>query len=495
MRFDPHLNDPWRLTALDVSRLVRGRRVSATEVTRSVLERLDAVNPALNAVVAEMPDEALREARRVDDAIARGESPGILAGVPVTVKVNVDQAGHATTNGLRLQRDLVARADSPVVANLRKAGAVIVGRTNAPAFSLRWFTRNSLHGHTLNPRGRGLTPGGSSGGAAAAVAAGIGAVAHGTDIGGSIRYPAYACGVHGLRPTLGRVPACNLSAPDRHLGAQLMAVSGPIARSVADLEIALEAMAAEDPRDPWWTPAPLARPRPPRRAALVVEPDGLKTAPEVARALRDAAARLESAGWSVAEVECPGLREPARLQAALWMSEFRRVGGVEAIDREGDPDASFVYRQLDALCPEQDVNSFLDVLKTRVTLMRAWQQFLAEYPLMLCPVSAEPPFSDLLDVESELAFKRVVKAQLTQVGLPFLGLPALAVGVGMADGTPLGVQLVAARYREDVLIDAGKTIEAGGAPPSPIDPVPSRKPTSAQAPTATVVESSPRGRP
>src|SRR5690606_17503647 len=147
-----------------------------------------------NAVVREMPEEALAAARAIDAAIARGDDPGPLAGVPVTTKENVDQQGFATTNGLRLQRDLVAREDSPVVANLRRAGAVIVGRTNTPAFSLRWFTRNSLRGHTLNPRNRAITPGGSSGGAAAAVASGIGAIGHGTDIGGSIRYPAYACG-------------------------------------------------------------------------------------------------------------------------------------------------------------------------------------------------------------------------------------------------------------------------------------------------------------
>ncbi len=123
------------------------------------------------------------------------------------LKVNVDQKGFATTNGVKLQRDLIAAVDSPVVANLRKAGAILLGRTNCPAFSFRWFTTNLLHGDTKNPRDPGITPGGSSGGAGAAVAAGIGHIAHGTDIAGSIRYPAYACGVHGLRPTLGRIPA------------------------------------------------------------------------------------------------------------------------------------------------------------------------------------------------------------------------------------------------------------------------------------------------
>ena len=137
-----------------------------------------------------------------------------------------------------------------MISNLEKSGAIIIGRTNTPAFSLRWFTRNTLHGHTLNPINKNITPGGSSGGAAAAVAAGIGSIGHGTDIAGSIRYPAYACGVHGLRPSLGRVPAHNFSGPDRFIGGQLMAVSGPIARSIEDLKVSFNAMSRPDSFDP-----------------------------------------------------------------------------------------------------------------------------------------------------------------------------------------------------------------------------------------------------
>ena len=206
----------WQESAATLARRVRDRDSSAVEIAEAALARLDSVNPAINAVVAEFPDEALAAARAIDASVARGDDPGPLCGVPVTVKVNTDQKGHATTNGCRRQCDLVSAEDNPVVANLRKAGAVIIGRTNTPAFSLRWFTRNSLHGHTRNPRNPNLTPGGSSGGAAAAVTAGIGAIGHGTDIAGSIRYPAYACGVHGLRPTLGRVPATNFTAPGPH---------------------------------------------------------------------------------------------------------------------------------------------------------------------------------------------------------------------------------------------------------------------------------------
>src|SRR3984957_4529365 len=253
------MEDLWRLSAAELAGLIRSKKVSAKEAAVAALARLDAVNPSINAVVDHRPAEVLAQAAAVDAVIARGEDAGPLAGVPVTVKVNIDQQGFANTNGLKLQRDIVARSNSPVVDNLRRAGAVIVGRTNCPAFSYRWFTTNLLHGDTKNPRDPGITPGGSSGGASAAVAAGIGAIAHGTDIAGSIRYPAYACGVHGLRPTGGRVAAFNASLPERPIGPQISAVSGPLARTIGDVRIALAAMSARAGRDPWWAPAPLGR--------------------------------------------------------------------------------------------------------------------------------------------------------------------------------------------------------------------------------------------
>src|SRR5438128_218910 len=287
------MQELWRLSAADLAVLIKQKKVSAKEAAAAALARLDAVNPKINAVVDHKPADVLAQAEGVDAAIGRGEDTGILGGVPVTVKVNIDQEGFATTNGLKIQRDAIAKSNSPVIDNLRKAGAVILGRTNCPAFSYRWFTTNLIHGDTRNPRDAGLTPGGSSGGAGAAVAAGIGHIAHGTDIAGSIRYPAYACGVHGLRPTIGRVAAFNAALPERTIGPQITAVSGPLARTIGDLRIALAAMSAPDVRDPWWVPAPLEGQARPRRAALCLRPDGLEIVPEVAAAVTDAAKRLE----------------------------------------------------------------------------------------------------------------------------------------------------------------------------------------------------------
>ena len=238
------MTELWRLSATHLADRIRRRDVSAREAAQAALDRMDQVNPRINAVVEHRPADVLAQADAVDQIIARNGDAGPLGGVPVTVKINTDQAGYVTSNGVTLQRNQLAATNSPVVENLCRAGAVILGRTNAPAFSLRWFTDNRLHGATRNPRDPALTPGGSSGGAAAAAAAGIGHLAHGTDIGGSIRYPAYACGVHGLRPTLGRVPAFNASGPERGIGPQLMAVSGPISRTIADLRLGLAAMAA-----------------------------------------------------------------------------------------------------------------------------------------------------------------------------------------------------------------------------------------------------------
>lgn len=452
--------DLWALTATQTVEMIRNGKTSAREVTQAALGRMDAVNPAINAVVARDDAAALQAADVVDSAIAMGHDAGPMAGVPVTIKENVDQEGFVTTNGLRIQKDLMADADNPVVANMRRAGAVIIGRTNTPAFSLRWFTRNALHGHTLNPHNAGITPGGSSGGAASATAAGIGAVGHGTDIGGSIRYPAYACGLQGIRPTLGRVAAWNPSSPDRHIGAQLMAVSGPHARSVADLRLSLAVMAAPNVDDPWYSPVPLAGPDYPRRAALCVAPEGMNTHPLVEKALRHAAAALKDAGWDVAEVDCPPLREPARRQAQLWLAEMAH-GAADAFTRENDADASHVLTEMRKLTPLPDLGEVLNALQARVGFLRDWQRFLTEHPVLICPISAEPPFPDLLDLDD---FPRVMEAQLTQVGLPLMGLPGMSVFTGFETGeaghTPMGVQLIGARYREDIMLDAAEVIEA-----------------------------------
>ena len=201
------MTELWHFPTSEVTRLIRSGKVSTREVADAALQRLDSVNPRINAIVECRPDLVREQADHVDGLLAQGKDPGPLAGVPVTLKINIDQAGFATTDGSRVRKDWVAKSNSPVVDNLVRSGAVLLGRSNSPTFALRWFTSNVLYGSTRNPRDPLLTPGGSGGGGAAALAAGIGHIAIGTDGGGSVRYPAYAGGVHGIRPSLGRVPA------------------------------------------------------------------------------------------------------------------------------------------------------------------------------------------------------------------------------------------------------------------------------------------------
>src|SRR6266852_5195439 len=425
------MDDLWRLSAKDLAALIASKKVSAKEAATSALARLDAVNPKINAVVDHRPDEVLKQAASIDAAIARGEDVGALAGVPVTVKANIDQEGFATTNGLKLLRDAIAKSNSPVIDNLRKAGAVILGRTNCPAFSYRWFTTNLVHGDTRNPRDPGITPGGSSGGAGAAVAAAIGHIAHGTDIAGSIRYPAYACGVNGLRPTLGRVAAFNPDLPERSIGPQIEAVSGPLARTIKDLRLALAAMSGKDVRDPWWVPAPLEGPPMPKRAALCLRPDGLETVAEVKAAVADAGKRLERAGWVVEEIEdTPPLREAADLQTKLWLGDGFEAQ-LEAAEREGDPGALACLRGNRAKVFPFDAAAYSKALTRRATLAREWLAFFETYSVLLMPVSAELPFPDGLDLRDDASFTRVWRAQLPQIAIPFMGLPALTVSTGL----------------------------------------------------------------
>ena len=440
------------------------------EAATAALARLDAVNPKINAVVDHKPSEVLAQASAIDAAIGRGEDAGPLAGVPITVKVNIDQIGFATTNGLKLQREAIAKTNSPVIDNLRKAGAVILGRTNCPAFSYRWFTTNLVHGDTKNPRDPGITPGGSSGGAGAAVAAGIGHIAHGTDIAGSIRYPAYACGVHGLRPTVGRVAAFNAALPERPIGPQMSAVSGPLARTIGDLRIALAAMSGKDFRAPWWVPAPLEGPVMPKRVAMCLNPDGLDPVPEVRAAVADAGKRLARAGWTVEEIaDTPPLREPADLQTKLWLGDGYEAQ-LEMAEREGDPGALACLRGNRAKVFPFDGPALSKALTRRLTLTRQWLELFETYAVLLMPVSGELPFPDQLDRKDDASFARVWHAQMAQIAIPFMGLPALTVSTALMGRIPVGVQIVSGRYREDLCLAAGEAIEAGGTPSAVIDP-------------------------
>ena len=467
--------EPWTWSAEQIRRATGAGAISAQEVTRSCLGRIEAVNPTLNALVEVFAEEALAAAAEADDRRAAGEELGALHGVPVAVKVNSDQRGHATTNGIAAFKDAVAEEDSPQVSALRRAGAVIVGRSNTPAFSYRWFTDNDLHGRTLNPWDAARTPGGSSGGASAAVASGMVPIAHGNDIGGSVRYPAYACGVVGLRPTVGRVPG--LYGPpgvDPALSVQLMLVQGPLARSVGDVGLALEAMSAFDSRDPFAvpgdpSPAPVAGPT---RVGFVRAPSGPNDAP-VDEALDAAARWLGDAGYVVEEVELPLLEEARRLWWLLAMEEFRQIMPlVREVGDAGMNRAAELYYEVAAEWwgPAPSLADYMNGYARRGSLVRMLGVFMERYPLVLLPVSGERPFEQDADLQGVDRTRQVMAAQASMMAIPMLGFPAMSVPTGAPDGVPSGVQLLGRRFDEAGVLAAADVIEARAGTFTPIDP-------------------------
>lgn len=465
-------DDLWRLEASELVRLIRLARVSSREATESCLARLDAVNPAINAVVRVLTEEALAAADAADRARAQGDILGPLHGVPVTTKINTDQAGCPTDNGVLAYRDNYVSEDSPVVANLKRAGAVIIGRTNAPAFSMRAFTDNALHGRTLNPRDPALSAGGSSGGAGAAVAVGIGAIAQGNDIAGSVRIPAFYNGVVGLRVSLGRIPSYNPSQPVAPIGARLMAVEGPLARSVRDARLALMVMAQGDPRDTRWADAPLAGPSVPRpiRVALVAHNPGGFTHPAQAEAVRQAGRHLAAAGYAVEDVAPPDLDDIIATWHRIQSTDVLRVLA-PLMEEFGDEDARISMRLWLELAPPTDLDGVLTALAQRDLFLWRWLAFMQSYPLVVMPTAGDlgPPHN--LDTTREGQARMLDSIRVGLISSA-LGIPALAVPVGHHGRLRPGVQILAPRFREDLCLDAGEVIEAAEGVVTPIDPLP-----------------------
>jgi amidase len=230
-------------------------------------------------------------------------------------------------------------------------------------------------------------------------------------------------------------------------------------------------MSARDARDPWWVPAPLQGSDVPKRAALCLDPDGIQTTAEVKAAVADAGKRLERAGWVVEAIETtPPLREAAELQTKLWLGDGYEAQ-LETAEREGDPAALACLRGNKPKVYPFDATMLSKVLTRRATLTREWLLFFERYAVLLMPVSAELPFPDGLDLRDDASFARVWRAQVPQIAIPFMGLPALTVSTGLVGRVPVGVQLVSSRYREDLCLLAGEAIEAGGTPSAPVDPV------------------------
>lgn len=441
------------------------------EVVSACLDRLEATNPVINAITEVRPESALAAADAADRLIATGAPLGILHGVPVTIKSNVDVSGWATVNGCAALKHNIAPANSACVQNWLNAGTVIVGRTNTPEFCCRWDTSNEVFGVTHNPWNLNRTPGGSSGGAAASLAVGITPLAQGNDLGGSLRQPAQACGVASIRPGLGRVPEWNATDPaEPGPGIQLMAVEGPMARRVRDVRLGLQAMAAADWRDPWWVPAPLQENWDTgKTVAVVMDPGGKGISAQVAEGVKRAASLLDNAGFRVEEIEPPGIEEAADVWRVICLTELltQLQPAVKDICGRRLSLALDYYR---AALPECSLEDYMRAFGRRRKVLRDWLDFFTRYDLIVAPVGTEPPLASDADVESlEQTLASIDSFRMT-VAVNALSLPAAVVPVGVAGGLPQVVQLIGPPFAEMRCLAAAEAIEAQVAPLTPIDP-------------------------
>jgi amidase len=452
----------WQWSAVDTAGAIRDGRATSEQVVQAHIDRMRTANPALNAVVVDLSAQAIEAARAADRAKTQGALLGKLHGVPVTIKINIDVEGQANSNGVLGLKDNIAPGDSPVTANLKKAGAIVIGMTNTPEFSMRGFTDNKLHGMTKNPWNSAITCGGSSGGAGASMAAGIGAIAHGNDIGGSLRWPAYCNGIATIKPTQGRIPAFNPSAPaERPLMAQFMSAQGPLAREVRDVRLGLEVMSQRDMRDPWWVPAPLEGPplTRPITVALARIPDDMETDREVMALLRTAAGHLADAGYDIVETDLPDLAGTWKLWCDLIMTELSVLQ--EAQMRElGSADFRQTLDGFLKMATILDGRGYMEAIAHRSRVLRNWLAFLESYPVILTPLSVKRTPAANADLGGDARVRSLFWNDLRFMSsINVLGLPAAVVPIGLAAGTPVGVQLIASRYREDVCLDAAAAIE------------------------------------
>src|SRR5262245_16484440 len=404
----------WQWSACDLADGIAARKLSCVDVMESVVRRIRDKNGALNAIVYDYTDEALAEARRADEALATGRPCGPLHGIPVTIKENVDQQGKPTPNGLPALAGVIAPDDAPLVRNLKAAGAIIVGRTNTPELSMRATTDNPLHGRTLNPWHPDASPGGSSGGAGSAAAAGFGPIHHGNDIGGSLRFPAFACGVATVKPTPGRIAAWNPSATsERGLLAQLMSVQGAICREVRDVRLATEVMAQRDARDPWWVPAPFyGEPVPtPIRVAFTRNAHGYPMHAEIGRALDRVARWLAAAGYAVDEIEPPPISEPARAWMSVAVAEMKALLFPQA-RQHGSRTIQEIFGWYERMADPVDGTGYMLGIAERSRMTRAWGVFLDEHPLILTPFLMRPTFPWNYDAESFFQTKDLFDAAI-----------------------------------------------------------------------------------
>ena len=461
----------WELGALELAAVIRNGDAGAGDAVEACINRIDAVNGAVNAVTVVYTDEARAVAAAADAKQAAGEALGPLHGVPLGVKENIDVQGWPTTWGVPAFAEALAPRDAPIVAQLRAAGAIPIAATNLPDFALRWHTDSSLRGATRNPWAEGRTPGGSSGGSAAALATGMVPLALGNDLGGSLRVPAQYCGVSSVRPSHGRIARASATMPgELPISFQLMYVEGLMARSPNDVSAALATCCNFDARDPWWVPAPLgeaARDLP--TVAVSIDPGGMGVDPQVAGGVRKAADALADAGYPLEEADPPNIAEALQTWQLLLFNEVR-VMLFDTIGQLSMPDATRSLTLCDPFVPTLDKDGLVRTFAERTRLFREWLEFFQRYPLLLGPVSTERPFVLGADVESTGRSRQLMDSMRMVAAINLLGLPVSVVPAGIAEGLPQAVQIVGPPFTEARCLQAGAAVEAALGAITPIDP-------------------------
>jgi Asp-tRNA(Asn)/Glu-tRNA(Gln) amidotransferase A subunit family amidase len=455
------------LSAREIAAQIRRKDVSPMEVARAHLDRIERLNPSLNAFVDYKPEAVLAQAHEAETAIRRKNKDelGPLHGVPVSIKSAIDVAGHRCEAGTRLRAGHIASEDAPLVERLRAAGAVILGVTNTPELLMAWETDNLLYGRTNNPWDLTRTAGGSSGGEAAAIAAGLSAGGVGSDGGGSIRVPAHFCGICGLKPTPGRIPSTG-HFPKSGGPFALIGVVGPMARTIEDVRTLFEVMAGWDDGDP--CAAPVAVREIDDTAAQTTnigffEDDGCTPVTQETRsAVEHAAFTLMSCGFHVEPFRPEGLEEARQ----LWWEFFGTAGGMilEPMLRGRESELSPILREFRTwtrAAPAHTGESLLAAWLGRDTVRERILLQMRKYPVLICPAAAIPAFRHG-EREWQVEGKTVkyLDAWSYCEWFNLLGFPAAVVPMGFSEqGLPIGVQIVGRPWEEEVVLAVAAKLE------------------------------------
>ena len=441
---------------------IRQKELSPVEVVQAHLDRIAQLNPTLNAIVF-FADDPLELARQAEAAVMRGDDLGPLHGVPYTLKDCIETAGMRMSLGSKVYDGYISQQDAEVYTRLKGAGGILLGKTNMPEFALWWETDNDIFGITRNPWNLDRTAGGSSGGEAAAIAAGLSPFGLGTDLGGSIRAPASLCGVVGIKPTLGRIPYTGIQ-PQTILRAIHV---GPIARTVGDVALGMSILAGADDVDLFTPPVPV-----PDYAPLDVDLSGLKVGwspttgvpvePEVQRSVTEAAAALGESGLDVAPVEIPALtgNNSSAISTVIYTMEARRYSAPTIAGRESELTELFRARFVDG--STFTVDEYLNATEEWERLRLAVKEYFSRYDIFLCPTVPMPAFPHRQN-EFHIECRNLAGRHTLRITLPWdlTGSPAISVPFCFSsDGMPIGVQVVGRHFEELKLLQVARKLEA-----------------------------------